>query len=583
MADRHELSSTGVALSTTSAQFTYTPLRSNGGKSQIRLLEMLTGGDSPQRPLRFKIRIFEVPAVNVDYSAISYAWGNPGHERTIFIDSSILSVRPNCHLALEQAYQQWHAGMLTSPYIWIDSVCIDQSDTAEKNHQVAMMSRIYANAVRVLSCVGQHADNSQYPIAIARIIAAYHCQGSLSPCIDCWRLWWDWAEDHDSGYFATLLTAYDTFANRPYWTRIWIVQEIFLAKDLWVVCGADMIPANALKTLDFFLVREANRFETLLSKGPSSKPMQTALTGNLIQLEAAFFKFASSKCTLRQDHLFALLGIIHWGSNTEPIEPDYGKSPLELAIDVAAYVHLQLIPRILATFGINGEDGDVVRRLAESRKRVPDPEAMTSEPPIFKRLHYSLSVNCSFIDCDPDGNITAALTKVPRRESISPWNVQDGIADLWKRYGNQAPMKIMADTACAGLICCAASVGDILVPLHFDMDSPPPGQVLLVLRPRDEAEYFDLVGQAVLTPSWRLGLQSHIGPEPQPELFPCRVEVSITAEEAVLLHAQDMARLAAAHGYFVSGRWQRTVTQVCSHPLGAARITKRFPPMKRRC
>ncbi|KXL47730.1 hypothetical protein M433DRAFT_148289 [Acidomyces richmondensis BFW] len=32
------------------------------------------------------------------------------------------------------------------------------------------------------------------------------------------------------------------FANRPYWSRMWIVQELLLALDVQIVCGGDLVP-----------------------------------------------------------------------------------------------------------------------------------------------------------------------------------------------------------------------------------------------------------------------------------------------------------------------------------------------------
>jgi len=38
--------------------------------------------------------------------------------------------------------------------LWVDAVCIDQSDVEEKSHQVALMPEIYFTATKVLCWLG---------------------------------------------------------------------------------------------------------------------------------------------------------------------------------------------------------------------------------------------------------------------------------------------------------------------------------------------------------------------------------------------------------------------------------------------
>lgn len=42
----------------------------------------------------------------------------------------------------------------TSRVLWMDAICINQSDTTEKGHQVALMGRIYRDTQRVVVCLG---------------------------------------------------------------------------------------------------------------------------------------------------------------------------------------------------------------------------------------------------------------------------------------------------------------------------------------------------------------------------------------------------------------------------------------------
>ena len=89
------------------------------------------------------------------FTAVSYTWGESANEQAVIIDGATCYVRENCANALWQA-RLHHPSQL----IWIDSICIDQRNTAEKSAQVALMGEIFGKASRVLVCVGEHEHNS---------------------------------------------------------------------------------------------------------------------------------------------------------------------------------------------------------------------------------------------------------------------------------------------------------------------------------------------------------------------------------------------------------------------------------------
>ena len=63
-----------------------------------------------------------------------------------------------------------------------------------------------------------------------------------------------WADLHKKyqDYLQRLLNnrhSVENFLRRPYWTRLWIVQEFVLAQDLLLVCGPHAIRPTALDSL----------------------------------------------------------------------------------------------------------------------------------------------------------------------------------------------------------------------------------------------------------------------------------------------------------------------------------------------
>jgi Heterokaryon incompatibility protein (HET) len=73
--------------------------------------------------------------------------------RPIFIDGMGKSVKRNLYTAIQQLRQK------TRPFtIWIDALCINQSDIQERNSQVLIMHKIYASAGFVIAWLGSDED-----------------------------------------------------------------------------------------------------------------------------------------------------------------------------------------------------------------------------------------------------------------------------------------------------------------------------------------------------------------------------------------------------------------------------------------
>ncbi|KAF1358898.1 HET-domain-containing protein, partial [Lizonia empirigonia] len=83
------------------------------------------------------------------YDAVSYVWGDPGFTQVITINGQYFRVRMNLWRVLLRLREEGYAGLL-----WIDAICINQEDVAERGWQVALMGRIYQNAQNVHAWLG---------------------------------------------------------------------------------------------------------------------------------------------------------------------------------------------------------------------------------------------------------------------------------------------------------------------------------------------------------------------------------------------------------------------------------------------
>jgi hypothetical protein len=199
-----------------------TPLPKDPKK--IRLLK-LHGGDGQDINATLIVR-----SGQERYEALSYTWGT--EEATsviqIYADEEIYKVHitPSLASALRQLRQP-HGPRL----LWIDQLCINQSDHSEKTSQVPNMASIYNEAFNVCVWLG---DDPQNNAEIAKgLIKRILDLDEFERLVESAELAHDWKALFD------LMT-------RPWFSRRWVIQEIALAKRATIHCGK-----AAIKWRDF--------------------------------------------------------------------------------------------------------------------------------------------------------------------------------------------------------------------------------------------------------------------------------------------------------------------------------------------
>lgn len=80
------------------------------------------------------------------YKALSYTWGDGKERSNIYVNGKNLDIT----LSLATALHHLRSDQVKTLKIWIDQICINQQDDAEKTEQVQLMDRIYRNAEEAL-------------------------------------------------------------------------------------------------------------------------------------------------------------------------------------------------------------------------------------------------------------------------------------------------------------------------------------------------------------------------------------------------------------------------------------------------
>lgn len=297
----------------------------------IRLLQLFPGG--LQLPLRGVV--FHVPLDTAGfYRALSYVWGTSSKTETLHTPSGVLDITPNLATALRHARQKDEPLVL-----WVDSVCIDQSNEVEKAAQIRLLPHIFQQAASVLAFVGG-APSHQRAIETLMQIRA-------KDAVDTWpkdlpAVPESWSAHAIPPLADPVWTDIKTFFESPWFRRSWVCQEAVLAATVrFVVPGGWMLDWNDLLSATETVNREYRSpgilpwdyfLELAQHREWEARQTRWAMI-NLLE------SFRYTESTLKRDRFFSLLGFSSDGADPG-FEPDY-KAPLEVVVRKFADVFIK--------------------------------------------------------------------------------------------------------------------------------------------------------------------------------------------------------------------------------------------------
>ncbi|KAF4503033.1 Heterokaryon incompatibility 6, OR allele [Fusarium agapanthi] len=313
------------------------------------------------------------------YIALSYVWGLGGKTQSIQVsnlsdddEETFIPITESLETALR--YFRKPDKVIT---LWIDQICINQADNKEKGQQVAMMRSIYSSATQVLVWLGPAQDGSDELMEAWQNIGhravefglesylnpqSYHLISNLGRSKD--------PSDETAVSFQSLLAStVEAFApllkgmtlkkwfERPYFSRVWIIQEFCLCPDTIFVCGSKTIPVDFVKFAVLLLQTAIGNmpqgdYEQLEPPGMplerlsevSSEPTarlfgsrsrhQKHKDDELYMLLRRLFVELETNATVHRDRIFALLGLAAEAEKLG-IQPDYEGSTGRILMQTA--------------------------------------------------------------------------------------------------------------------------------------------------------------------------------------------------------------------------------------------------------
>ena len=225
----------------------YRPLP-RGGQVQIRLLTILPA-DEPDNGI--ELSLIHDPSIKW-YETLSYTWGrphpsfppewdDPNNTHSITVNGYPFEVRPNLFSALKyiretkSGQERW----------WIDAICINQNDLAEKNHQVRNMAYIYRKSGHTLIWLGPEDSTtkaafegmktlSKYWIARSETLKMAQIQDEEDKKKYLKRAKVELKPKHMTQTIPALIK----LSSRSWFERAWTVQEFFISANFQLQCGS---------------------------------------------------------------------------------------------------------------------------------------------------------------------------------------------------------------------------------------------------------------------------------------------------------------------------------------------------------
>lgn len=422
------------------AAFLYTPLED----WQMRVLELHPGTFG--QPLTGSLHVVDILDFDgvlivdqrrrVEYHALSYWWGEPVFDKNITCNGVELSITSDIHAAIQRIRP-----VDQKLFLWIDSICIDQSNTQERSKQVSMMLKIFSKANSVIiwlgeDDVGEEDDTARYANAVS------------APILQQRRL-------------------LHALSKRSWFERVWVRQEVWAASRVEIRWHDRSVPweqsfGRYEETLGIRRASRLERFRATLGDEMRNILADIPLTLDLVSV---LNRCAGTKCTDLRDHVYGVLGMSDTKTSTSSsqhssdifLTVDYSRPAASVFQDVAEY--------------IIGRDGNLALLYLCPRpgsKVEPLDGAIPSWVPDWRQKHWSL-----ISDRRRASRRVFLLHSTPRIHSpipgglrVSAWHLGT-IARTRDRTSKVAQLEMLSSDALESLRRCCTRKG------HFRISIGP--------------------------------------------------------------------------------------------------------------
>lgn len=227
--------------------YRYTPLPND--EDYIRLFALAALGD-PEDAISGIFVTARRSDFDSDYEALSYTWNGNVKSHGVIVDDLYMCITVNLFAALRRL----RSGQPRR--LWIDAICINQNDDAEKTIQIAQMSHIFMDARRVVAWIGEDSPDREGKMSFD------FCEWFCSPDVTAKREILNYDEHGERRQARQVHELFDaeidlyckTYSHpqigscdrnilrlleRPWFYRKWVIQEVYLGREVIAVRSMD--------------------------------------------------------------------------------------------------------------------------------------------------------------------------------------------------------------------------------------------------------------------------------------------------------------------------------------------------------
>ncbi|MDI1489131.1 MAG: hypothetical protein OHK93_008409 [Ramalina farinacea] len=201
------------------------------------------------------------------FSALSYACGNEAPTTSIICNGKTIYVTPHLYSALRTI-----VNLGCAANIWVAATCLNQRDNAEKSIQVPKMATIYRTANNVLAWLGPAGEDSDLVIDQSRIDQISSAASVIQGQVAYSKL----VESRLPGFMDPFWPALGKLCQLAWFFRLWVVQEIALGRENFMICGERMVFYDSLAMMMRHLTRLGC---TNLMRGTAERGQQDQVAG----------------------------------------------------------------------------------------------------------------------------------------------------------------------------------------------------------------------------------------------------------------------------------------------------------------
>ncbi|OAK97710.1 HET-domain-containing protein [Phaeosphaeriaceae sp. SRC1lsM3a] len=268
---------------------------------------------------------------SLNYEALSYVWGTEVAPRNLLLDDIPTTITSNLDIALRHL-----RGTIVTRTLWVDAVSMNQKDTQERNHQVQIMGKIYSSAREVIVWLGP-VDLTD--LNLRAVLGAMQFQfSSVNPSTSTL---FDYIisvvslmkEQIGMKELAEkdVIAAITSIITRPWFSRLWVVQELALSMKATIRIGTFTFPWQPFES--FIQWIPEHKVDSSMDPGLAEAARSVAKMARSRSFSSQLLRTIHLKATDPRDKIFGILGVSSFRDVS--IEADYTKSVQQTYIDAA--------------------------------------------------------------------------------------------------------------------------------------------------------------------------------------------------------------------------------------------------------